>query len=337
MRKLCAIAVSLFVVCSSRWLVFGGAEIIFRAGNIQPESSPWNQGLDRLRELVGRYTGGRIELIVYPNATFAADPNLIRHCQEGTLDMYVGDPAAGTSALAKELELFALPFLFRDYEHWKNALDGPPGQKYSRIIEEKTGLRIVGYWGGSSRNLIAVNKPVASIDDLKEFRIRLTPSLIKFQVWQAIGTRPVNIVFGEAYDAMINGFCDGMENELSAIIVNKLYEPARFLTMTEHEITVRPVFINAKSMDRLSPQIKAAFMLAMVEATDHARRVEKEIDDRAISDLTGKFGMILTRIDREPFKKATADIIRRFGEETGLTGLIQELKTFPRESGSPTG
>lgn len=95
-----------------------------------------------------------------------------------------------------ELELFSLPFLFRDYDHWLSVLSGEIGKDYSDLILEKTGtLKIMAYWGGSTRNVLAVKEPVTSIDDLQNFKLRLAASELKFSVWEAIGCLPVTIAF----------------------------------------------------------------------------------------------------------------------------------------------
>ena len=304
-----------------------GAEVTLRVGNNQPEASPWNIALRHMRDLIAKYSNNRVELVIYPNATLGAEPELAESCKEGTLDIYVGDPPVGTT-FCRELELFSLPFLFRDYDHWKKALDGEPGRKYSRLIEEKTGMRIVGYWGGSSRNVIAVKKPVTSISDLKGFKLRLAPSQLKFQIWEAIGALPVTIAFGETYSAMASGLCDGMENEPPAILINKLYEPASYMTATEHEITVRPMFVNAKVLDGLAPDLREAFMKAAAEATEFARKTEQEIGVGAIKQMTGQFGVTISAINKQPIIDAIADVFKKFGENTGLTELIKEFMDF---------
>ena len=58
-------------------------------------------------------------------------------------------------------------------------LDGEPGKRYAKLIEEKTGIMILGYWGGSSRNVLSTKKPVLSMDDMKGFRLRLISSPLK--------------------------------------------------------------------------------------------------------------------------------------------------------------
>ena len=304
--------------------VFGGT-VILRIGNNQPDSQAWNVAIkDYLIPLAAKYSGGKLEIVNYPNSTLGNEPELAESCKEGSLDMYLGDPTVGTT-FCKELELFALPFLFRDYDHWLKALDGAPGKKYADLIEGKTGMKILGYWGGSDRNVISVKREIKTIGDLNGFKLRLAPSALKFEVWKAIGTLPVTIAFGEVYSAMSSGLCDGMENEMPTLLANKLYEPAKNLTLTGHEITVRPVFINAEIFNDLDNDIREALVKAMAEATENARRLEKESGIAAQKEMVEKFDVQIFEIAKQPIIDATAGVFKQFGENTGLTGLIGEF------------
>ncbi|MDR2390248.1 MAG: TRAP transporter substrate-binding protein [Planctomycetota bacterium] len=307
--------------------IAAAGQVTLRLGNNQPETQVWNVGIRQLQDAVARHSGGRLEIVNYPNATLGAEPELAESCKEGTLDMFIGDPTVGTT-FCKELELFALPFLFRDYDHWLKALDGAPGKKYAELIEQKTGLKILAYWGGSARQVISVRREVRTIGDLRGFKLRLAPSKLKTDVWKAIGTLPVTIAFGETYSAMASGLCDGMENELPAILANKLYEPAKNLTLTEHEITVRPMFINADVFNGLDKDIQEALAKAMAEVTPVARKLEQEAGDTARAEMTGKFDVKVFEIDKNPIIQATAGVFREFGESTGLIALIKEFQDF---------
>jgi tripartite ATP-independent transporter DctP family solute receptor len=305
----------------------GAGQATLRVGNNQPESQAWNVAIGKLKEAAAKNSGGRIEIVNYPNATLGAEPDMAESVKEGSLDMYIGDPTVGTT-FCKELELFALPFLFRDYDHWQKALDGAPGRKYAELIERKTGMKILGYWGGSDRNVISVKREVRSIEDLKGFKLRLAPSKLKTDIWKAIGALPVTIAFGETYSAMASGLCDGMENEMPTLLANKLYEPARNLTLTNHEITVRPMFINAEIFNGLDRELRDALIKSMDEITPLARQLEKDSGVSARKDMVEKFGVKIFEIDKRPIALATAAVFKEFGDSTGLTALIQEFLDF---------
>lgn len=253
-----------------------------------------------------------------------SEAQTIQFVKDGSLDFVVSDPSAG-APFAKELDFFALPFLFRDYAHWQNALDGAPGKKFADLVETKTGMKILGYWGGSSRNVLATKKTVASIDDLKGFRLRLISSPLKVNVWKAVGAVPTPIAFMETYLAMKSGVVDGMENESVSVLDMKFYEPAPNIARTEHEFTVRPLFMSKKSFDKLPADLQQVVLKAAQEATIVERKAEIAANDAAIAQMRDKFNVKFNNIDKEPFKVATKPVIADFAKSMGLSDLLAAI------------
>lgn len=301
-------------------------KVTLKIGNSQTDSHPWNEAIGVLAEKASEYSGGSLEIVNYPNSTLGAEQDMLESVREGSLDMCIVDPTVG-STFCQQLELFSLPFIFRDYDHWLAVLDGEIGEEYKAVIEEKgNGIMILDFWGGSSRNLLAVKGPVESIDDLQGFKLRLAPSELKFKVWEAIGTLPVNIAFGETYSALASGLCDGMENEMPSILTSKFYEPAPYFTMTEHEITVRPLFISKETWQSLSTEQQEALQKAVDEATDLARQGELEFGQDAEKTMVEQYGIVETEIDKTPIMERTKPIYEEFGEATGLSWMILDIE-----------
>ena len=286
----CILALTLVLAAS---LALADQKITLMLGNSQADSHPWNRAIEDMIRLADEYSDGRIEIINYPNATLGNENEMFESMMHGTMDMCIVDPTVGNT-YAKELELFSLPFLFRNYEHWEAVLDGEIGQDFSNLILEKTGsVQIMAYWGGSTRNVLAVKAPVLSIDDLQGFKLRLAASELKFSVWEAVGCLPVTIAFGETYSALASGLCDGMENEFPSILYAKFYEPAPYSTLTEHEITVRPLFMNADVFNSMDEELQAALLKAIDEATVLARQYEKEQGEVARDQMVNEYGASL--------------------------------------------
>jgi TRAP-type transport system periplasmic protein len=292
-----------------------------RAAHYFKEDHPWNKALVFFVKQVDEGTKGRVKIDIFNGGILGSEAQTLQFVKDGSLDLVISDPSAG-APFAKELDFFALPFLFRDYAHWRAALDGAPGKAYGDLIESKTGLKILGYWGGSSRNVLSTKKPITSIEDLKGFRLRLISSPLKVNAWKAVGTVPTPIAFMETYLAMKSGVVDGMENESVAVREMKFYEPAPFIARTEHEFTVRPLFVSKKTFDKLPPDLQQVMLKAAQEATVFEREAEVEANLAAEAEMQAKFGVKFNAIDKEPFKTATKPVIAEFSKSMGLTELL---------------
>lgn len=302
-----------------------GDTVTLKIGNAMASAHPWNTAIDELVALVDEYSNGRLVLVNYPDSTLGTEAELLEQVKEGTLDLCVADPSVGTT-FCKKLELFALPFLFSDKAQWQAALDGEPGQEYAQMIEQESGLRILAYWGGSTRNLLAVKAPVETPDELNGFKLRLAASELKFKVWEAAGCQPVEIAFGETYSALSAGLCDGMENEMPSILSAKFYEVAPYLTRTEHEITVRPLFMNGSAFAALDPELQDALLRAVDEITPKARQLEEDYGKEAENSMVNDFGLSIVEIDKQPIIQAVTPVFEEFGQANGLSDLIARIQ-----------
>ncbi|MEP7096903.1 MAG: TRAP transporter substrate-binding protein [Dokdonella sp.] len=301
------------------------ADFTLRAAHYFKEEHPWNKGLAFFAKKVAEDSKGRIQVDIFSGGILGSEAQTLQFVKDGSLDFVVADPSAG-SPFAKELDFFALPFLFRDYAHWQKSLDGEPGKRYAKLIEDKTGLKILAYWGGSSRNVLSTKKTIASIDDMKGFRLRLISSPLKVNVWKAVGAIPTPIAFTETYLAMKSGVVDGMENESVSVLDMKFYEPAPHIARTEHEFTVRPLFMSKKSFDKLPPDLQQIVVRAAQEATPVERKAELDAGRAAEDEMQSKFHVKFNTIDKEPFKKATKPVIAEFANTMGLADLASSIE-----------
>jgi tripartite ATP-independent transporter DctP family solute receptor len=299
-------------------------QINLRAAHYFKEDHPWHKGLMFFAKRVDEETKGRVKIDIFNGGMLGSEAQTLQFVKDGSLDFVISDPSAG-APFAKELDFFALPFMFRNYAHWQAALDGEPGNNYAKLIESKTGLKILGYWGGSIRNVLSTKKPINSMADLKGFRLRLISSPLKVNAWKAVGTVPTPIAFMETYLAMKSGVVDGMENESVAVLDMKFYEPAPYIARTEHEFTVRPLFMSSKTFDKLSPDLQAAVVKAAKEATVVERKEEVEANKNAEVQMESKLGVKFNAIDKEPFKAATKPVIAEFAKNMGLSDLLASI------------
>jgi len=299
-------------------------QFTLRTAHYFKEDHPWHKGLAFFAKKVSDDSNGRIQIDIFSGGILGSEAQTMQLVKDGSLDFVVSDPSAG-APFAKELDFFALPFMFRDYAHWQKALDGDPGKRYTKLIEDKTGMKIIGYWGGSSRNVLSTKKPILSMADMKGMRLRLISSPLKVNVWKAVGAVPTPIAFMETYLAMKSGVVDGMENESVAVRDMKFYEPAPYIARTEHEFTVRPVFMSKKTFDSLPPDLQQIVLKDAQEATLFERKAELEAGLAAEAEMQNKFGVKFNAIDKEPFKVATKPVIADFAKSMGLTELLTSI------------
>src|SRR5450432_4456980 len=333
-RRLAAAGLSLIAACSAALLLATPQTAIaqqtaaplftLRTAHYFKEDHPWHKGLAFFAKKVSDDSKGRIQIDIFSGGILGSEAQTMQLVKDGSLDFVVSDPSAG-APFAKELDFFALPFMFHYYAHWQKSLDGAPGKRYAALVEDKTGMKIIGYWGGSSRNVLSTKKPILSMADMKGMRLRLISSPLKVNVWKAVGAVPTPIAFMETYLAMNSGVVDGMENESVAVREMKFYEPAPFIARTEHEFTVRPFFMSRKTWDKLPPDLQQIVAKAAQDATVYELKTEADAGQAAEAWMQSKFNVKFNTIDKQPFKTATQPVIAEFAKSMGLTDLLANI------------
>jgi TRAP-type C4-dicarboxylate transport system substrate-binding protein len=105
---------------------------------------------------------------------------------------------------------------------------------------------------------------------------------VEVQVWKAFGAIPTPMNFGEVYQALQSGVIDAAENGLAVVESNKHYEAAKYISQTEHQYGVNPLFINEKKLASLPPDLQKLVLQAALDASVYERKKDNEFVDAAV-------------------------------------------------------
>ncbi len=313
-------ASGLLLACLLLMAVAGtaGAQVKLRfAHTIAPEDSQ-HLAVVEFAKRVAEKTHNAIQLEVYPAGQLGNDPKVLEGIKLGTIDMgMTGNPFF--SAFAPEMNVLDLPYLFRDYDHVYKVIDGPIGVEILRAVE-KNGMKGLGTIEIGFRNLTNSRHPVKSPDDMKGLKIRTTPNPAHLQAFRLLGANPVPMPFTEVYLALKTGTVDGQENPITLIEAMKFYEAQKYLSMTNHAYTVSNVVMNLKKFEELKPEYQKALHEALHEAAVWQRRLDRELEGKALAKMKAAGLQVEDRPDVEAFRKIVADAVaedyvKKFGRE----------------------
>ncbi len=235
---LAGLIITLLSACSS--LVFdknpgSQPEIILRYAEVNPS--------DHIITLTGKYfadqvkemSDGRIEIIVYDAGKLGNDAQYYDQLQMGALDMYRGNAIALESISDMEVGIMAMPYLFRDNEHFWKVCEGELGDEILDNIQS-SGSNMVGlcFLDEGARNIMTVNKPVKDIEDLKGLKIRSMEDELLCDVLRQTGAEPVTMDYADVYSALQSGEVDGAENPVCSYYSNQFYKVAPYYTLDAH-------------------------------------------------------------------------------------------------------
>jgi len=325
MRHTLSYALAVFVLSVS--VAVPAQEIRLRVGHDQPVGSMYDEGHKNFKKLVEERSNGRIKVDVFPAAQLGAEVAMIEGVRLGTIDM-VSCSAANAATIIPELGMMSVAYLFKDRAHVDRVVNDPKfSAELDKIIAGKNlGIKRIGYYTSGVRNIYSRKGSVNSPDDLKGVKIRVQNNPVEVQVWKAFGAIPTPMNFGEVYQALQSGVIDAAENGLSVVESNKHYEAAKYISQTEHQYGVNPLFINEKKLASLPPDLQKLVLQAALDASVYERKKDNEFVDAAVDGLKAK-GAILTKPDKAPFIALIAPIQNQVAQNIKATEILEVIRS----------
>jgi tripartite ATP-independent transporter DctP family solute receptor len=304
------------------------AEIKARIGHAMPESHPQAAAMNKFTELASTYTKGNVKIQAYHSATLGSDEKQLQAVQSGTQDLYIGT-LAPLSTRVKEVQVWDLPFLFRDQREVYAVLDGASSKQ---IFEKIAPAGLVGLtWTGMGfRNLSNSKRSVTKLEDVSGLKVRVMTNPVALETWKTIGANATPMAFAEVFPALEIKALDGQENPLLHMYANKMQEVQKFITVTNHVYTPVAMVASKRFWDSLSPEDKAGVQKAATEAGLYQRKLLDE-GDAAVVDKFKAAGVTLNTMSpaelarvQEKVKPVVAKFAPQIGEDF-VKGFMAEI------------
>ncbi len=219
-----------------------------------PQALDQTLHLNPWAEKVGKESGGRIKVEVYPGLQLGGKAtDLVQQLEDGVVEM-IWTVAGFTPGRFPGLEGVELPFL----NTGTSATMSPAVMEFAdRWLKDNEfkGIRIVCIHTTDAAVLHTIAKPVRTLDDWKGMKVRVAGRFIGETV-KAFGGTPVGIPLPGVYEALERKQVDGM------MINWAITKPYRFWEVTKFHLAT-PIFqgtlltlMSQKSYDRLPPDLK---------------------------------------------------------------------------------
>ena len=295
----------------------------FKNSLVVGPTGPWGEAAIKFAELLKERTQGRINVKNY----FAGQLFAGKQTNEFTLlNQGVADFAFGStinwSPQVKELNLFAMPFMYPSYKALDAVQGGEPGQRLFKIIESK-GVIPLAWAENGFRQITNSKRAVRKPEDLKDLKIRVVGSPIFIDTFRALGANPVNMNWGEAQQAFQQGTVDGQENPVVSVIIPfKLWTSQKHLTAWHYAIDPVIIAVSKLTWDGLTPADREIVRKTAVEmaAWEKAGARKGLADSTAAYDELRKNGMdvvTLTPADLAAFREKTRPVYDKWVTEVG--------------------
>lgn len=296
-----------------------------RFGHMLPADSIYHRALALFGEQLGKESGGKVKLEIFPSSQLGSIAEMMQSVQAGSLTMSMAVPA-WYSNFIKPMDAFTLPFLVSSTDKLKPALDGKVGQEIAAQAE-KAGFKVIGFWLMGGRHIVNKVRPVNVPDDCKGLKVRVINSQVYMQAFRALGANPVAMDPSELYLALQQGVVDGFEYPLPDLVSYKLYEVAKFLSLDQHTTDFFIVSTSAKTWAGLSADEQGWIGKAMKTAMDWQWKEQPKEIDAALAKLRTLMTVNdISPANKELFVKQTRPVYQQFEQSIGKDFLAMVMK-----------
>ena len=278
------------------------AQIVLKYATSLSEESAYYKGAVALRDAADQLSNGRLKVQIFANAQLGNDRDMVEGMQLGSIDM--ASPSTGAmGAVVPAATVLDLPYIFDDHAHVYRTLDGPFADQIYKLFDS-AGFHPLGYWEIGFRNLTNNTRPVRALADVRGLKLRTLPAQIHQRAWSLLGAQPVAIDFTELYNALSTGVVDGQENPYNIILLGKLHEVQKHLSITRHIYGVAPTSVSDKTWAKLTPELQGILKEAVKRSTPVQRQAASGDEAGQLARLQGLGMQVVTDPDREAFRKA---------------------------------
>ena len=295
----------------------------FKSSLVVGPAGPWGEAAIKFADLLKERTQGRINVKNYfAGQLFAGkQTNEFTLLAQGVADFALGS-TINWSPQVKELNLFAMPFMYPSYKALDAVENGEPGRKLFKLIEEKGVVPLA--WGENGfRQVTNSKRPIKGPGDLDGLKIRVVGSPIFIDTFRALGANPINMNWGDAQTAFQQGTVDGQENPVVSVITPfKLWTTQKHITLWYYAIDPVILAVSKITWDSLTPADREIVRKTAEEVMAWQKkgaRAGLEGSNEAIDNLkkNGMEVVTLSPKDLEAFRAKTRPVYDKWVAEVG--------------------
>jgi len=289
--------------------------VVLKLAHVLDTGHAVHQGMVYMADQLEDYSGGTMRIDIYPSGQLGAERELVELVQIGSLAM-TKVSASPLEAFVPSMQVFSLPYVFRDRDHYFKALDSDIGKELLASVEVAR-LKGMGYYDSGSRSFYMVDSPAESPADIDSKKIRVMKSQTAVKMIAAMGGSATPISWGELYTALQQGVVDGAENNPPSFYLSGHYEVSKYYALNEHTSVPDMLLMSTHVWDSLNEQQQEWLQEAVDDSVAHQRELWRVSTEESLAAVR-EAGVIVTYPDKTPFMEAVQELKASYdGTEVG--------------------
>jgi tripartite ATP-independent transporter DctP family solute receptor len=289
-------------------------KLVLKTSDVHPAGYPTVVAVENLGKKLDQATNGRLSVQMFAAMQLGGEKEAIEQAQIGALAMArVSVGALGP--VVDALNVFNLPFLFRNTAHMQKVIDGAIGQELLDDVtnDPKAGLVGLCWMDAGARSVYDTKHPIHTIADLKGLKIRVIGNPMFVDMMNALGGNGVAMGYDQVFSALQTGVIDGAENNPPSFVFDNHYQVAKYYTLTEHLIVPEMLVFSRRTWNTLSKPDQDLIRKLAREAQLEERTLWAAYEKQAMDKAKAAGIQIFEVADKKPFQDAVKPVWDKYG------------------------
>jgi tripartite ATP-independent transporter DctP family solute receptor len=295
-------------------------KLALKASDVHPTGYPTVAAVESMGKKLEAATQGRLSVQMFGSMQLGGEKEAIEQAQVGAIQL--ARVSVGTlGPVIDDLNVFNLPFLFRNTAHMQKVIDGDIGTELLDKVSnnDKAGLIGLCWMDAGARSVYTVKKPVHTIADLKGLKIRVIGNPMFVDMMNALGGNGVAMGYDQVFSALQTGVVDGAENNPPSYVFDNHYTVAKYYTLTQHLIVPEILVFSRKTWDTLSKDDQALVKKTGREAQLEERDLWNKYEAAAMEKAKAAGNEVIAVADKKPFQDAVKPVWDKYGPKYAAT------------------
>ena len=301
------------------------AKMVMKAADVHPTGYPTVEAVEQMGKKLSAATNGRLSIQMFPSMQLGGEKEMIEQAQVGALQ-YARISTGPVGTIVDDLNVFNLPFVFRDVAHMRKVVDGPIGDELLKAIGDNPKTQLIGlaWMDSGARNFYNKVRDVKSVADLKGLKVRMMGNPIFVDTMNALGGNGVAMGMDQVMNALQTGVVDGAENNPPSYDSFGHVPVAKHYSLTEHLIIPEILVFSRKSFDAMSKEDQALVMKLGKEAQFEQRKLWDVRVEAAMKKIKDQGVNVISIADKKPFQDAVKPVWDKYG--TKYAALVKRIQ-----------
>lgn len=268
------------------------APILIEFSHVVKSDTPKGKAAQRFKELAESRTAGRVRVEIHTDSRLYKDREELDALRRGAVQMLAPSLSKLAGVSGGDMEVFDLPFLFKDRAALRQVTQGPVGAALLRKLES-SGLVGLAYWENGFK-VFTANRPLNTPEDERGLRVRVQASRVLVAQMKALGASSSVSPLVDVRAALRSGELDGQENTPSNIYTQGLHEAQTHLTVTNHGYLGYAVIVNERFWHGLPAEVRETLEDAMRDATSYGNQIADAENSGALQRIAASGRVTIT-------------------------------------------